>query len=282
MSSDNLPNFDNQETSKSSPGNKNSDVIQSATPYHPPLRTMKTGLRYILSRFKSEIVFAILTIVLTLGQYYQGAYSTRTGIATLWREGYTSEVRNRVTKFAAYYKGWGKSAGDSLDILITPEEVFNGTSIRNDPNLKRLLDADVKKLRAEQKGKYDAEAEQEDEYYVEAALNYRNAIIEFLNTMEAVKAVIQARPWWINIFGINPDSLDARYNGVIGDYTDKLRPFIEKYRQDNPRETPPWIILTDEPSHWKSWVFAIVVMVGGIILCLVYGRKEIRNSAEAA
>lgn len=230
---------------------------------HPfsKLKKMGSRVRGFSSRFKniitfalkSGIVFVLLTLILTIGQYFQSIYSMRINVATLWREGYTADTRNRATKFRLYYPLWEKhdlrSALRSVNILSDQNKVYRGSIIRNDPNLKQLLKADLdekrrelKRQSKEPKGK-ENEVELPDNDYVEAALKYRNALIECLNAMETVKAVIEARPWPFTIF--SPDSLAERYTDLIEQWTEVLHPFIDFYRLYNKRPTPAWFVLTE-------------------------------------
>lgn len=202
------------------------------------------------------IALTFLTVTLTLGQYYQGGYLTRINVTTLWKNGYSADTRNRVTKFNAYYKDDPAGASRSFDNLADPQKVFSAEVLRSDLKLMRLLASDLEdKWRGLQDNKKlrvlpDNEKWQNlsDNDIIEAALKYRNAFIECLNTMEAVKAVIQKRPW----FGINPDSLEVRYNCLITDLTKKLHPFILSYRQYNRRPTDAWFILTQKNDAYTA------------------------------
>lgn len=263
MALDNVTKGNEQGASESSQGEHGSSADEAHAheddnaPAAEPARWQRLkGLRRALFRFSSEIVFglltltlAVLTLTLTLGQYYQSGYSTRIGITTIWEEGYTDDTRNRVAKFTLHSKSWARDAAGarrSLDILIDPELVFDANKIKQDPNLMPLLADDLKEkereLKMDEKGLLDHD-------YVEAALKYRNAIISSLNTMEAVKAVIQARPKLLKIFG-KPDLLEERYGDLIEERTIDLHPFIERYRCHYKRSIEAWYMLTEnEPRN---------------------------------
>jgi hypothetical protein len=264
VASDNLTNLGKQETSDSLLNERGLDnnKVQAQEKEHPRpndendesmREPNQERFRRFVSRFRSEIVFGLLTVVLalltltlTLGQYYQSGYSTRIGITTIWQEGYTEDTRNRVAKFTVY-ESWAQdeaSAKRSMDILIDPHQVFNADKIRGDQNLMRLLDDDLKEKARELK---TDQQKLTDHDYVAAALKYRNAIIESLNTMEAVEAVIQAKPKLVRMFG-SPDLLEERYSDLITERTKDLHPFIERYRCHYKRSTEAWHLLTEKET----------------------------------
>jgi hypothetical protein len=257
MASDNSPHRMEQTTLETTATETNhlpdsaqapESVTASSNDKAPQWRKMKK-LKSVISRFKIGIIgtvltvmLAVLTLTLTLGQYYQTGYTIRIGITEIWKDGYTADTRDRVAKFVfhyhQYWKHDHKRAETSLDILVDPGKVFDGKTVRNDENLAKLLAFDVEE-RAQQQNRAAT-----DNDYTEAALKYRNALIECLNTVEAVKAVIHAKPRWMKIFG-KPDLLEERYKYLIIQRTEELFDFMQRYRHHNQRRIAAWYILTE-------------------------------------
>ena len=195
---------------------------------------------------------------IALGQLYQGGYSTRIGVTTIWKDAYTADTRNRVSKFTVYYKRWESKdralAKESADILANQYRIFDGKVIRENQNLLQLLDSDLEEKwrtlqsqgrpRPVKKGGNEGEkwGDLSDDDFVEAALKYRNAVIECLNALEAIQAIIKNRPTGE---ATKPDNLEPRYQDLINDLSEKLQPFVCRYNEANPRPTAPWNNLID-------------------------------------
>jgi hypothetical protein len=111
-----------------------------------------------------------------------------------------------------------------------------------------------------------------DEDYIEVILKYRNAIIECLNTIEAVKAVIQSKPlpFKVNIF--YKDTLEGRYRDIIEELKDGLMDFIVAYREDHStRETEAWYVLTSDESNLNDFVNVVLyILISSSVLISVY------------
>ena len=260
--------------------NESSNDIQLSYADESTLRSLGTRLKNTLTRFKSEIVLSVLALILAGGQYLQSINSMSTDSAKLWKDGYTSVVRNRVTKFISLCKNWRdtnpEGTVNSLRIFTHSDEVLKGESIYKDHNLMELLAPDLEKISPDLKVTEEGGKLTYNDI-VEAALNYRGSIIECLNTMEAVKTVIQTRPWWFNL--ISRDYLGERYNGLTKELTEGvkgsggLRPFIDQYRLSHPRDTPVWAILTEHYID-RGWIVFIAVVALGAVCWLVYRKKK--------
>jgi hypothetical protein len=195
--------------------------------------------------------------VISQRQYYQAGYSTRIGVTTIWKNAYTADTRNRVNRFAVYYTRWDKEnhgeAVESVDILADQHRIFDGEVIRKDKNLLQLLDSDLEEkwqmlqgqgIRQPVKGGKWGTLSDGD--FVDAALKYRNAVIDCLNALEAIQAIINNRPPGIDKEEPMPDRLEPRYQDLINDLVRELHPFICKYNEANPRPTAPWSNLIDK------------------------------------
>lgn len=220
-----------------------------------------------LATATTTVIISPKIMTLTESQVYQGGYSTRIGVTTIWHDGYPADTRNRVSKFSVSYADWIKANGgeaikeamESVDILANQGRVFNGKSIRENQNLMRLLDSDLEEKRRALWGEAGWRRLKEEEKLqalsdndlVDAALKYRNAIIECLNAMEAIQAIMANRPERLD--QMMPDDLERRYRDLISDLTGNLSPFICKYREANQRKTPPWDILLSDAECSVIW-----------------------------
>lgn len=93
------------------------------------------------------------------------------------------------------------------------------------------------------------------EDYIEFVNKYRNAIIECLNTLEAVKAVIQSKPLPFRVSIFYKDTLEGRYRDIIEELRNNLDEFIVAYRKvTNTRETEAWYVLTSDESNLNDIV----------------------------
>lgn len=111
-----------------------------------------------------------------------------------------------------------------------------------------------------------------NEEYIEIIFKYRNAIIECLNTMEAVKAVIQSKPLPFKITIFYKDTLEGRYRDIIEELKENLMDFIAAYREEHSdRETEAWYVLTSDESYLNDLVNVVLyVLVFFAALTSVY------------
>lgn len=248
----------------------------------------------IFKLIKYEVLFGILGLILTLGQYFQSGISIRINITSIWREGYTAENRNRVAKFRLLYKQRTEickqqqchnTPDESVYNLASSAKLFKEDFIKGDEFIRTLVSDEIELLRIERKVSCDKTPEVEkqttdkfcigNEDYIKAALKYRNAIIETLNTAEAVKAVIESRPLPLRQHILYSDTLEGRYKDIIQELTSDLGSFIHIYRALQPRETPAWFVLTSEESQENVYIVIwsyIYVLI--LILTIVYLLKR--------
>lgn len=295
----------------------------------------------VIRVIKIELLFAILALLLSLGQYFQNSINVRINITETWRNGYTSETRNRVTRFRHFYKKCKKDYGDktakeSVRKLIEREELFD-KDIREDKCIKDLVKDEIDSIKRKERDKkapieyikfalkswrencgnddnckdkfndsvrkmfesnelFEGEIsadklikeldsvdinslqqkvkdrEPTKDEYVEIVLKYRNAIIECLNTAEAVKAVIQSKPLPFRITIFYRDTLEGRYRDIIEELKVDLMDFIEIYRVSVPkRETEAWYVLTSRESHLNDLANVVLYfLIFSIALVSVY------------
>jgi hypothetical protein len=162
---------------------------------------------------------------------------------------------------------------------VDPDLLFSKSSpIECDNYLVELLADDV----VRQDGKPPTNAD-----YVRAALDYRNAIIECLNTMEVVNAVIESRPLpFVNRI-IYSGTLAGRYKDVILEHKNELMTFIDLYRKlpekrGKKRDTPAWHALTDEESYESDFYYAAALLVSLALLLKIVSILKRRNPADAS
>jgi hypothetical protein len=235
-----------------------------------------------IKRVRVEIFIGLLTVTLSLGQYFYSSINTRMTIANIWRDGYKSEVRDRVTKFRYHYRRWRKiyekdrstpNPDWTVERLADTNLLFSeDCPISGDKYLVELISDEVAPAAREHPTNED---------YVRAALVYRNAIIECLNTMEVVKAVIESRPLPFFKYIFYSGTLAGRYKDVILETRTDLMSFIDLYRQlpqkygQKKRETEAWFVLTDEESYAYDYIFAgVLFLMLILILVLVSWLKK--------
>lgn len=203
---------------------------------------------------------AVNTAILTLIAISQGWLQCRQGnfeqrqrsqeirvdIGTLWREGF-DKARNRVTRFQSLAKQWEPSGRKrSLQILTSDQLVvgnfagYDATAIKQDKNLRELISSDLeweKPLQSERD-------------IVKAAVDYRTTLIQALNTMETVKAILDAR----HITEADDTDMEKRYRATIHSFTNGLYDFIEAYRANHPRTDAAQAlgIQAEEATAWYS------------------------------
>ena len=242
------------------------------------------GLASFFGVIKIELLIGSMAVILALGQYFYSGINTRMTIAALWREGYKAETRSRVAKFVYLFHIWqdryekDKNQSYNPDFtlynLASPEKLFTPDFIQGDQNIRELVIDDIKleKIKDKTTGK-DRDITNGD--YINAALNYRNAIIECLNTMEAVKAVIEAKPWPFRTQILYADTLEGRYKDIIEEQKDDLLPFINTYRDIHyKRQTKAWFVLTSEESNRNDYlVIKVYFFTFFLILIVIYFVK---------
>lgn len=238
------------------------------------------------SNFNLSVIIALSALVLAFGQYYQNGLATRTNIATLWNDGWTDETRSRVTKFRAHCKNWKAKNGEqsvitSLDLLMDAASGRPNIArdVLQDENLKMLIASDLEQERQKLK---DAKLDRDltDEEVIQVVLRYRNSIINTLNTIEVIQAVIHTKPLWFRFKLFDSDALEYRYSDTIRELTTDLMPFIERYRATtHGRATPTWFILT-KPTP-KLYENTSIYIVSLIVLALagryIYRRRMIKQ-----
>jgi hypothetical protein len=113
--------------------------------------------------------------------------------------------------------------------------------------------------------------------YSRAVLKYRDAIIECLNTAEAVKAVIRSRPLPFRRHLLYSDTLEGRYNDIIDELKTDLGGFIRLYRAEFAgRDTPAWFVLTSEESNENDYkVIRYYIFVFLLTLTIIYFIKRL-------
>lgn len=236
----------------------------------------------VVKVIRIELLITFTGLILTLGQYFQNSINVRINITATWRMGYTSENRDRVTRFIHYWEegkaecleserdGCEEELQEAIEILTGPKKLFEVT-IKNNHIIEALVKNEIDKIQ------YEIEANRRRENidkpklttnptplpyreitnndYIEIVLKYRNAIIESLNTMEAVKAVIQSKPLPFKITIFYKDTLEGRYRDIIEELKAKLMDFIVAYRESHPdRETEAWYVLTSDESYLNDFV----------------------------
>lgn len=239
-----------------------------------------------------ELLITLLALIVSLGQYFQNSINVRINITRTWREGYTSENRDRVNRFIYSWNKWKsdcfENEGDNceeqikeaINIFAFNENLFEGT-IKDNSFIKKLVENEIKATPREKnldktdrntKPAQSSSRETTNNDYIEIILKYRNAIIESLNTMEAVKAVIQSKPlpFKVNIF--YKDTLEGRYRDIIEELKEKLMDFIVAYREAHPnRETEAWYVLTSDESYLNDIVNVVLYfLVFSAVLTSVY------------
>lgn len=259
-------------------------------------------LAEFLKTFKLELIIMFIGIALAYGQYIQNITDIRINVTRTWRDGYNENVRNRVSKYIVFYKKWVNNCGrdqeclkgvqQTLETLVRPERIYFG-KIEDDLYIQGLICEDLRMLRSsadrvalgkagsesnvppdEFKGcNLEGAAEPTKDDVIQAVMKYRNAIIECLNTAEAVKAVMEAKPYLKQDI-IYKDTLPGRYRDIILELRNDLTPFIDTYRNfKTGRETEAWFVLTQEESGENErlllkrlgWIIGIVL---GIMLVL--------------
>lgn len=308
MSSEDSAHLDKPTAAASQPGDQTTshavtqerETVLSSPVDKQPRKPKQSILRRFYERLKSDLVLAALALILAMGQYYQNGHATRIGITEIWKDGYPADTRDRVAKFTHHYNTfWApnpKTAAESLDKLIDPAKVFDGQIVREDENLRRLLEDEVNEEEDNQTNNDESDKAKQrrvNKKYSEAALKYRSAILECLNTLEAVKAVIDGRPLPIRAMG-NPDRLEERYKWLIVQRTKELLPFIYKYREHNQRPIAAWHILTQDTEaetrkELRLWATGISLVLLGIIAWVAYenwsvlkawGRRRKRTNSN--
>jgi hypothetical protein len=281
-------------------------------------QTFLTRVASVFKLIKFELLIGSLALILSLGQYFQSGISIRINITSIWREGYTAETRDRVSKFRYWYEKWTEYCKNnscqgtpdaSVRKLASAKELFN-KGVHQDILIQDLISDEIALLKLERslsgkeksvsEGKPTTEAGAANgepttttsatndscitndpcitnEDYVRAALKYRNAIIECLNTAEAVKAVIQSRPLPFRKHLLYSDTLEGRYNDIIDELTTDLGSFIRIYREVTPgRETPAWFVLTNEESNRNDYyVIRSYIFVFILVLTIIYFLKRL-------
>jgi hypothetical protein len=258
---------------------ENQSVVPPRTSQQPestlPVRNIPSYYKLLFSLrvIRVELIITIFTVLLSIGQYFENVISVRVNISSIWREGYKPDIRNRVQKFRLVNDEWKKrhhlERNTSVDMLVYPSMLFAPGCLRDDEFIRNLLVDDVPR-------------EAVDKDYIKAALEYRNAIIDTLNTAEAVKAVIKSRPWPFNASIFYWDTLEDRYVPVVEDLRIGLEDFIVSYQnltKDRPlvdgRRVPAWNVLTSPLSNIFDYLaIPIFVLIGVAFLAVVYFAKS--------
>ena len=232
---------------------------------------------------KIELLVGLLGLLIALGQYFQSGIAVRMSITSIWREGYTADTRSRVTKFRHLYKTWETRYGyypvKSVRKMVFPEKLFKTDFIKEDEFIKELVSDEIALLKRDKRGSANEEYKPTNEDYIQAVLKYRNAIMDCLNTAEAVKAVIEARPLPFRFHLFYSDTLEGRYRDIISELTRDLESFIRFYRVANPRkekgQTEAWYVLdAKESGIYDYFIFFLLVFVLFVSLTIIYFIKK--------
>lgn len=238
----------------------------------------------IIKVIRIELLIAAITLILALGQYFQNSINVRINITKTWKEGYTSETRDRVTRFNSFWSDWKQTKCEEdpecqTDLRETISIFTSPKLFKGELNLaKNKFIIELTKNEIDAIGRSNRDLQKNpitEEEYVEIVLKYRNAIIECLNTMEAVKAVIEAKPLPFRIPIFYKDTLEGRYRDIIKELTIKLDDFIVSYREVySQRETEAWHVLTSEESSLNDIVnVAFYFLIFALSLTLIYFVK---------
>jgi hypothetical protein len=262
----------------------------------------------VIKVIRIELLITLVALILSLGQYFQNSINVRINITSTWRQGYTSETRTRVNRFIHFWKNWKaeecpkteganceKVAKDAIDIFASNDKLYGG-EVRKNPFIKFFLQNEVNASIREENSRRaspntnsvpnqastqstsDREATEamEEAYtedaYIKIILNYKNAIIECLNTIEAVKAVIQSKPLPFKVTIFYKDTLEGRYQDIIEELKEGLMDFIVAYREQHlNRETEAWYVLTSDESNLNDFVNVVLYfLVFSAVLISVY------------
>jgi hypothetical protein len=121
----------------------------------------------VIKVIKIELLFAILALILSLGQYFQNSINVRINITETWRNGYTSEIRDRVSRFRYLYKKAKADCKDnicqknlinSIRKIVVTEELYESEIIKDD-FISKLIDDEIGAIKRKARDK-----EATDEY----------------------------------------------------------------------------------------------------------------------
>jgi hypothetical protein len=200
------------------------------------LQTVAVGLQFFAIRAENEILSN------------QGAFDANhrevdqmLAMHNLWAQGVDGEIRRRVNRIAALSNDWEQNKKDELFAVLCDEDTINKIDkIKAHSELAQLVMPDL--------GLKNGESPESasDGALIKALADYRTAVIQELNTMEQIKkATIDypTTPHSVEIF-------NNQYRGIFRKLTTELRPFIEAYRNKNPRferngEKPAWAALDE-------------------------------------
>ena len=241
----------------------------------------------VIKVIRIELLITLVALILSLGQYFQNSINVRINITSTWRAGYTSETRTRVNRFIHFWKKWkseecAKTEGancenatkDAIDIFASNDKLYGGevrknafiiyflknevdANIREDSSHRANPNANSASPQANTNSTSATGATEDD--YIKVILNYKNAIIECLNTIEAVKAVIQSKPLPFKVTIFYKDTLEGRYRDIIEELKEGLMDFVVAYREDHQnRETEAWYVLTSDESNLNDFVNVVL------------------------
>lgn len=234
---------------------------------------------------KAEILVGVLGLILALGQYFHSSVTIRISVAETWRDGYTSEIRDHMSKFRFLYKKWEKNCGsngqclaelgESMDKLTHTSQLY-GVNLGEDKYIFELICEEAtpencKNFRTDRKAS------------LEAALKYRNRLIEGLNTAEAVKAVAESKPFfhWDIIYS---DTLQGRYLDIISEIEKDMKGFIDSYRRGtDERKTKAWFVLDRPESNKGTYIIfgSITALLILILIIIYYLKIKYRKASNA-
>lgn len=254
-------------------------------------KSFLTKTASIVKIIRVELLIASIGLILSLGQYFQNSINVRINITTTWRLGYTSETRDRVNRFIYVKKNWkaicenkklnscDENLKNAIDILADNENLYQlnskeKTELKKNAFIEVLVENEIAAIKRDIAKKTTEAKKSEDdiaqngkvskaneassvtnEEYIEILLKYRNSIIECLNTLEAVKAVIQSKPLPFRLTIFYKDTLEGRYRDIIEELKIGLMDFIVAYRESRPdRETEAWYVLTSDESYLNDLV----------------------------
>lgn len=254
----------------------------------------------VVKVIRIELLITLVALILSLGQYFQNSINVRINITSTWRAGYTSETRTRVNRFIHFWKKWKseecqkiagadceKATNDAIKIFASNDKLYGG-KVRDNSFITHFLKDEVDaSIHAENNRRTNPNTnsapnqantnptlnrEITEDDYIKIILHYKNAIIECLNTIEAVKAVIQSKPLPFKVTIFYRDTLEGRYRDIIEELKEGLMDFIVAYREEHlNRETEAWYVLTSDESNLNDFVNVVLYfLVFFAVLISVY------------
>ncbi|HST22684.1 MAG TPA: hypothetical protein VLR90_16290 [Blastocatellia bacterium] len=158
-------------------------------------------------------------------------------LSNSWNETFSNENRLRFERFRAKLEDWEndpETRNNTLALLIDKKKVNKADLLKNDAGIMDLILLDLE-------AKDTADAISKPDYkIVETAYQYRNTIINCLNTMESIYTIKSYSKSEKTV-----SIIDAHHTEIIKIWVQALAPFISKYRDIYPETPQAWDILTN-------------------------------------